>query len=210
MNEQSNLARLVRDPSTGEMVWLEPSIDDLDLTTLPERLDDEMLARVQDIARRPLSALPPCDSRHLGQCLRMMLAVLPRRQADELSGELFVAAYERHLGGWPNEAITHLCDEAIRTCKWFPTVNECLETVGQWRRDDDAVRRKLKAEQLARNERWKREDERRATKALPPIGPITREAIATMPAKLIEIGVKCGALVRDADGNVGPAPEAAE
>lgn len=208
MNEQSNLARLVRDPSTGEMVWLEPSIDDLDLTTLPERLDDEMLARVQDIARRPLSALPPCDSRHLGQCLRMMLAVLPRRQADELSGELFVAAYERHLGGYPNEAITHLCDEAIRTCKWFPTVTECIETLGQWRRDDEMTRRQLKAKMMEQRERGLRMSERATARRLPPPEPITPEAIATMPAKLVEIGLSCGALIRDADGNIGPAPEA--
>jgi hypothetical protein len=207
VNEQSN--RLVRDPSTGETVWLEPSTGDLDLTTLPERLDDTTLAMVEDLARRPLSALPPCDNRHLGQCLRMMLAVLPRRQADELSGELFVAAYERHLGGYPNEAITHLCDEAIRTCKWFPTVTECIETLTGWRRTDEAVRRQSEAQRLASRERGRRRDEEWRARALEPQPPITQADVDAMAPKLIEIGISCGALVRDADGNVGPAPEEA-
>jgi hypothetical protein len=42
-----------------------------------------------------------------------------------------------------------------------------------------------------------------------PAPRLTQADVDAMPAKLIEIGVKCGALVRDADGNVGPAPEAA-
>jgi hypothetical protein len=45
-------------------------------------------------------------------------------------------------------------------------------------------------------------------KRLPP-PKITQADVDAMSGKLIEIGIKCGALVRDADGNVGPAPEAA-
>lgn len=45
-------------------------------------------------------------------------------------------------------------------------------------------------------------------KRLPP-PKLTQADVDAMPAKLIEIGISCGALVRDADGNVGPAPEAA-
>lgn len=149
--------RTIRDPSTGETVLLKPSTDDLDLTTLPARLDDATLARVEAIARSPLPELPPCDSRHLGQALRMMLAVLPRRHADELSGELFVAAYERQLGGFSNQAITFLCDEAIRTRKWFPTVAECIEIMDDWRRDDAETQRRATASSLAYRERRARE-----------------------------------------------------
>jgi hypothetical protein len=155
VNEQSS--GTIRDPSTGETVSLAPLIDDLDLTTLPTRLDDTMLARVEAIARSPLPALSPCDTRHLGQALRMMLAVLPRRQADELSGELFVAAYERQLGNFPNQAITFLCDEAIKTRKWFPTVAECIEIMDDWRRDDGDTRRRGHATHLAYLERRARE-----------------------------------------------------
>lgn len=45
-------------------------------------------------------------------------------------------------------------------------------------------------------------------KRLPP-PKLTQADVDAMPGKLVEIGIKCGALVRDADGNVGPAPEAA-
>lgn len=151
--------RTVRDPSTGEMVLLAPSTDDLDLTTLPGRLSDSMMARVEAIARSPLPPLPPCDSRHFGQSLRMMLAVLPRRSADDLTGELFVAAYERQLSEYPAPAISFLCDEAIRTRKWFPTVAECIEILGEWRRYDAETRRRSDAwmawgrERRLRNER---------------------------------------------------------
>jgi hypothetical protein len=205
VNEQSNLERLVRDPSTGEMAWLKPSIDTLDLATLPDRLDDETLARVENIARSPLPALPACDGRHLAQALRMMLAVLPRRQADDLSGELFVAAYERQLGGFPNEAISYLCDQAIKVCKWFPTVSECLETLADWRRNDDAVHRQRQAEIRAQRERNLRMNAEMESRRLPPPPPLSQADVDAMPEKLVKIGLSCGALVHDNDGNVRPA-----
>lgn len=190
--------KIIRDPSTGETVLLAPSIDDLDLTTLPDRLDDPTLARVQAIARSPLPDLPPCDSRTIGQALRMMLAVLPRRHADDLSGELFVAAYDRQLGSYPAPAIQYLCDEAIRTQQWFPTVVECHEIIGKWVRRDAAVERRLRAQSLAYAELRRREGER----PIEPREPLPRADIATMTPELVEIGLKCGALVRDEAGNV--------
>lgn len=181
-----------------------PSTDSLDLTTLPERLDDEMLARVTAIAEAPLAPLPTCDSQTFAQALRMMLAVLPKRQSDEVSGELFVAAYQRALGGYPKPAIQHLCDRAIETCRWFPTVAECLEILSTWRRTDEAVLRKVKAERLARDER--------AARSRRPWGPtsafrVTQAEIDAMSPQMIELGLSCGALV-ERDGNVIPAPEA--
>lgn len=205
MTDQSSLARLVRDPSTGEMVWLEPSTDSLDLSTLPERLDDEMLERVTDIARRPLPALSPCDRQRLVQALRMMLAVLPRRQADDVSGELFVAAYERQLGHYCNEAIEHLCDEAMRTCKWFPTIAECLEILSGWRRTDEAVRRKSEAERIASRERRERSWEKIRARQEEPTPPITQEAVDAMDDTMRRLGVTCGAIIQDDDGNYRPA-----
>lgn len=206
MTDQNNLARLVRDPSTGEMEWLKPSIDDLDLASLPGRLDDTMLARVEDIARRPLCALPPCDSRLFGQTLRMMLAVLPRRQADDLSGELFVAAYERQLAHYPDDAITFLCDEAVRTCRWFPTVSECLEILARWKRRDAAVKRQAEAERLARQERFARRTEPPARGVVPKLTQADCENISPL---LRRIGLEAGYLIENEDGSVSPAPDAA-
>lgn len=84
----------------------------------------------------------------------MMLAVLPRQNADDVSGELFVEAYERHLGGYPAEQIEYICDQAIATQKWFPTVSDCHDLAGGFRRQDWAVQRR----RLASQAMWKEKD----------------------------------------------------
>jgi hypothetical protein len=56
-----------------------------------------------------------------------MDAALPRRQQGEVSGELLAKTYHRMLGHLTREAISFVAEEAIATCKWFPTVAECLE-----------------------------------------------------------------------------------
>jgi hypothetical protein len=72
----------------------------------------------------------------------MMVAVLPRQAVDDLGGELFVEAYRRQLGEYPTDAISYLADEAMRRCKWFPTIAECHEIISGWRRwDADTLRR---------------------------------------------------------------------
>lgn len=117
------------------------STGELDLTALPARLDDLTLDEVKAIVDAPLPSLPPCDSDHLTKVLRTMLAVLPRRNADDLAGELFAAAYEDALWKYPNDAITFLGRDAMRNCKWFPTIAECIERISEWRRDDEPARR---------------------------------------------------------------------
>jgi hypothetical protein len=78
----------------------------------------------------------------------MMLAVLPRQNSDEITGELFVEAYTRQLGNWPQSAISYLVDQATRQCRWFPTIAECLDILSGWRRHDADTMRKARASQL--------------------------------------------------------------
>lgn len=184
-----------------------PSTDDLELTSLPERLDDALLARVQDIADAPLRPLEPCSERHLSQCLRVMQAVLPKRNSDDVSGELFVAAYLRKLVEHPHEQISYLADKAMERCHWFPTIAECFEIMAEWRRDDDAVQRRRQAYGLAARERSRRaEDARRDAGSSWGAPEITQEAIDTMPQSLVNIGLRVGSLMMDASGKVVPAP----
>lgn len=75
----------------------------------------------------------------------MLLAVMPRRQSDEVSGELLVEAYFEALGDWPHDAIDYLRREAPRRSKWFPTIHDCLEILGDWRRGDLHVTRRTQA-----------------------------------------------------------------
>ncbi len=141
---------------TSATELLARSITDLDLETLPERLTDEQWAMVKQVRDAPLPCLPPCDDRHLAQALRMMLAVLPRQQSDDLAGELFVEAYRRQLGDQPSAAITYLADQAMRQCRWFPTIAECLEILSGWRRCDADVMRQQKARTRYSEEYWAR------------------------------------------------------
>lgn len=72
----------------------------------------------------------------------MMLAVLPKRHLDAVSGELLVAAYRESLGRYPAQAIDFLRKQAIDECKWFPTVAECHEILTKWRRRDEFTERR--------------------------------------------------------------------
>lgn len=178
----------------------------LDLANLPERLTDEQLMMVRAMAEQPLPELLPCDERHLAMCLRMMLAVLPRQQTDEIGGELFVAAYERQLGGYCDDAISWLSDKAMQTCRWFPTIAECLDLLEGWYRNDEHVQRRNLARSLAYREQshrnrplWKR--------TLPP--PLTQEAIDSLPDPLVRIGLSAGWLVQDEGGKIVAAPDEA-
>jgi hypothetical protein len=179
--------------------------DDLDLTTLPERLDDRTLERLDSLARSPLPPAEPCDEKHLHKCLRIMLAVLPRQAADDISGELFVAAYQRKLGEWPNEAISFMTDKSTERCRWFPTIAECLEILGEWRRDDDYARRKRLAGDMARKER-----DARANFRWENIGrfqgnmAITQREVDQMSPEMIALGLSCGALAKSESGEVRP------
>lgn len=199
------IAEIKIDP-ISEMEWREPSTDDLDLESLPERLDDETLARVEAIAKSPLADLPPCDERTFGQALRMMLAVLPRRGSDDLSGELFVAAYERQLGHHPRPAIEYLCDKAIAQCRWFPTVAECHEILTMWRRSDEHTARRFKAEAIAGKEKRERSMAkwRAERQEVLEIRALTQADVDEMPEVLRNIGLRNGYLVQDEDGIVRP------
>lgn len=110
------------------------------------------------MAYAPLPDLPAVDAKFLAQCLRMMLAVLPRQNADDIAGELFVAAYKQHLGGQPREAIEYLTHRATGECKWFPTIAECREILDGWRRDDEAAHRQHLAARIMYRERRLRDE----------------------------------------------------
>jgi len=190
--------------STAAMEQLRPSIDDLDLMTLPSRLDDTTLARVEAISLSPLPDPLPCSDRHFDQCLRIMLACVPKRNLDDVSGELFIAAYRRQLGCHPRDAISFLADRATSSLKWFPTIAECLEIIADWRRDDDEARRRHLARKIALRERSARRADQPIIAYECPA--LTQADVDQLSDSLVSIGIKCGALIRDGDGNVMPAP----
>lgn len=143
----------------------------------------------------------PCDEQHFVKCIRLMDAVLPKQSKDMVSGKLFVMGYQRVLQGYPKDAISYLAEQAMRRCRWFPTIAECIDIIEEWRRDDEAVRYRAKAQQIANRERQRRREiEERARREAQR--PITADDIAKMSEDMIALGIRCGALVRLEDGTV--------
>lgn len=135
-------------PQEGKTVQPPLWIDNLDLNNLPDRLDDETLSKVGEIARRSLPPMTPCGDNHFKQAMRVMLAVLPKRDQDDISGELFVAAYRKKLANLSDEQISYLADKSMEKCKWFPTIAECLEIAASFKRNDDPKKAKSLANKL--------------------------------------------------------------
>ena len=142
-----------------------------DLRNLPERLNDQQLAMVTELANSPLPPLPICDEGHFLKCLRTMLAVLPKRATDELSGELLANAYRRMLGHHTKAEINFMTEMVLTRCKWFPTIAECVEILGEWRRYDEHTEARSHARYLANSERRKRLIDDRPPYEPKPVSP---------------------------------------
>lgn len=202
MPEQT-LLQTILDQYPDQTAPREPSTDSLDLASLPARLDDATLARVRDIASAPLPPAKPANPRHFNQCLRVMLAVLPKRNMDDVSGELFVAAYQKKLGTYSDAAVSFLADTAMSRCQWFPTIAECLEIISEHRRNDEHTERRYLASRLASREESNRQSDRwewQRTEA----ATLSQGDVDQMSDQLKSIGLKCGALMRNKDGSISP------
>lgn len=65
--------------------------------------------------------------------MHSMAAVLPKRNMDDATGSTVFSVYYRMIGHMPRPAIAFLAEQAIATCKWFPTVAECKEILARWK-----------------------------------------------------------------------------
>ncbi|WP_374412721.1 hypothetical protein [Novosphingobium colocasiae] len=113
--------------------------------------------QAREIACARLPAPEPCSERHFNQCLRVLLSALPKRNSDEVSGELLIAAYQRKLGGFCRDQINYLSDKALERCEWFPSIAECLSILSGWQRDDDIRQLHDKAKSMVLWERQARD-----------------------------------------------------
>jgi hypothetical protein len=114
------------------------------------------IPQAREIAVAPLPQPEPCSDRHFIQCIRVLLAALPKRNSDDVSGELLIAAYQRKLGSFSKGQINYLSDKALERCEWFPTIAECLGIIGEWKRDDDLLRLQERAKGLVFSDRERR------------------------------------------------------
>jgi len=102
------------------------------ISRLPARLDDGMMASLQQVLDCPIPEQVPVSSDYLSKALMAMIAVLPRQGKDAATGALMVDQYCRKLGKHPKGAIDHLWSASIDRLKWFPTIAECNEIAGEW------------------------------------------------------------------------------
>lgn len=57
---------------------------------------------------------------------------MPKKAADEVSGELLAKGYWRMLGEKLTEKqMSDLTEMVLERCKWFPTVAECREMMAE-------------------------------------------------------------------------------
>lgn len=160
------------------------------------RLSNEQLSAAIAEAATPLPALEAADEVFLAQILRMM-DVLPRRADDGVGGKLRHRAYELVIGRYPRQALEFLATAALRSCKFYPSTTECVEILAQWRRDDDAIRRKSAASTAVRLERQARFDDAMARLAA---GEASQAEIDAMPAQWKDVAETRSLLWRNADG----------
>lgn len=135
-----------------------------------------------------------------------MLAVLPKRSLDEVSGELFVAAYQKKLGQYSDAAISFLADKAMERCQWFPTIAECVEILAEYRRSDEHTERRNLASRIASYEMNARRDDERSwgkinTWSAPPL---TQADVDQMSPAMKRLGLASKALVKNDDGTISP------
>lgn len=122
---------------------------------------------------------------------------MPRKGADDLTGDLMLAAYRRKLGHMPAEQISFLTDRALERCKWFPTIAECLQIAAEWERNDDDVHRRNRAIAAVRHEKQARMEEAMAAMQA---GAITQGEIDTLPERWLSIAETRGLLRREDGG----------
>jgi hypothetical protein len=138
-----------------------------------------------------------------------MLAALPKRSQDDVSGELLIAAYQRKLGHLSAPQLSFIADKALGECRWFPTIAECLDMLEDYRRYDDLVKRQSMAAHICNTEhRARREDENKWQETRSHA--MRQSDVDAMTDQIKRIGLACGALVKGDDGIVRPhrlAPE---
>jgi len=172
------------------------------LKAFPSSLTDEQFEQVKAIAKADVPPLPAIGPKAMAEALTMLDSSLPRRATDTASGELRLRAYRQCLSHLRAEQMWWTVQQAIKECRFFPTVKELLDIAEGWERRDEATEAHRLAKLLTNREvnRRLREQSRK------PAPPLTQELVDGMAPELKKMGLKLGYLI-EVDGQVVPAPE---
>ena len=108
-----------------------PSLERLKREDVPAVLTDKMLARLEAMANCPLPAPEPCPEDKLLELVILLQATLPSRNRSEIDQAVLTEAYLQALRRFPQSAIAHLQTAALERCRWFPTIAECMDILGE-------------------------------------------------------------------------------
>lgn len=128
----------------------------------------------------------------------MLLAALPKRNSDEISGDLMISAYIGKLGGYPSDQIAFLCDAVLDRCQWFPTIAECLKILDEWKRDDAAIHLQERAKSFVF---WDNQARFEDTMAALARGDVTQKEIDALPENWRQIAEARSLLWLHEDGS---------
>ncbi|GEM_PF-1496063 len=176
-------------------------IEKWDWTVARVTPDTMTIAQARKIADAPLPDLVACSEQRFDECLYLMLANLPKRNSDQVSGELLIRAYSAKLGGFSEGQIAYLTDKALERCEWFPTIAQCLAIIGEWQRDDAPLRLQNHAKSMVLWDRQRRFDEVMAQLSL---GAMSQEQIDALPDSWKAVGETRSYLWQEDDGRYVP------
>ena len=104
------------------------------------------------------------------------------------------------IGEYPAEVFTEACKQARRTCDHPAKIVPAI--CGYAEPEAERLRLRLRSHRQPQLVQYDYEP-------APPLKPMTQADVDATPTHLINLGILCGALVRNDDGTVSPAPEAA-
>lgn len=170
-----------------------------EIRNLPERLDETMMANLQEVMRFPIPEHEPCPKDFLDRALTGMLANLPRQGKDTASGELMMETYRRKLQKHPKGAIAYLWSESIERLEWFPVIAVCNQFIAEW----TAQTQGLKHAKDAAKSRYLREKDLRFRDAMDDLRhrSVDQAKIDAMPQEWKDHAVAQGYLWHLTDGS---------
>lgn len=161
-----------------------------------------------------MPVLAACSDNAFDEQFRVVLASLPKRNSDDVSGELMTRAYRGKLGAFSAAQIAFLWDAVLERCQWFPSIAECLTILAEWERDDAAVKLQERAKTMVF---WERQSRFDATMAKLAAGECDQADIDALPESWRRVAETRGYLWLNKDGSytlrragAAPAPLASE
>ena len=141
----------------------------------------------------------------------LSLTTLPRRNDDDLTGEVRLRIYQSCLTFVAREQLDWMVQQTVMTCKWFPTIKELIDLADKWVRDDRPAKVKRTAQTLYRRELQIRDRDKWKNRA--EVKPLTQADVdgwaPPFRDSLISMGLRCGAVI-EVDGKILISPEEQE